>query len=1483
MRIALYILLIFSLSVASADELLLVDGAITEYPERNISFYQFDASSKSALNTLDESNLEVLFNNQEISSFSLIPANYDNYTKLSIIFSIDVSGNAFDNVEQIKSSINKVFQYLSPYEHSFAIQTYNSQSYLLQDLTEDYNKRNRALNMLSPFGVTNYNTGFLNSTTGSIDLAEQSEHKPIIININSSNGFGDSTSIITAANGANVPIYNFSLIENPKVLSSISANTNGSSYGNLDSDGLFRMILYSVLTESNIRPYNLVFNSESCDKNAEVNLEKIGGLEKDDFMVAFDTFKLPYIEVDPLTINFGLIEANNSDTKSFTLTAKNSDITLEDILVTAEVQITPDYKNIVLEKNSPKAFNLELSVTDTNYNYLLLDIISNSCISNSIEVYSGSKVGSSTETSLKVEYPNGSEVFNQGEEISLEWSGVPYEQNIILEYSTDNGSEWELISDSAVNKSYQWNTPDIESDEMLLKASIPNGDISYSGIDYLTSPTNSSEIIQVDLSNDKTFGAMSYENGGIVLWDLQNDEEFRILRNENPGITNLDISYGFSSNLFAAAFGKEDDYNVVIWDPNNDDNTLFQNFSNKPNVLEWANNSSILLIGFDDGELIEWDISKQNDELTSIFNSDKPINLIDINRTSENIIFSNSQSVYVINKEYEVLDSLLLLGSIDIKWNNSGSKFSVAYGSEDLRIYNFSNSSISLNGRINRNDTEKILQSRWIDNSKILISTKNSFFESWNSNDSFNQNYLVHELPLNSFEINGTSVISADESNTAIYWNLDDYPFDFSIIDSDVSDANWSIVNNQLKLKEPDFSYCIGNEYFEIVEDAITNDGNTKVKIDSIKSDYQLFKILNTFPIELEPSESIDLKFSFAPVDIGNFVNDFYIHRGGRIDTLTITYDNSQISLANELEQVQFESTIINLSNTKTFKIFKNDDNRAIQFDTLEILIGDDVFEYVSGNYDNIAPGENLELELSFTPTDEETYGGLIKLTSSDICFPYYISIMGRGIDSDIRILEKVEFGNFGCDATADTTVMLYNLSDADIEIESFDFTDGTNFSSSNSSTSVRAKDSLEINIQFSPNSIGIFTDTLNIGTNLSGKDAKLKVAVSGTRDTTDILFVDMPLEFGTIRPNTSEVETSKIVNNSQSDLELNVPIDLGLFELIAANPETVAPGDTAELSFRFKGYENDTTFTTNFPILQGCESVFEQELSVNVSNGPALIEVTDELDMGVWNCKDSLIRSINIKNIGESNLILNDLYFETDQATQFKLMQNYTSSVILPENDIEIEFIYYPDAIGDITTNLVVESNGLNTDNGKNEIAISVEQNNVDFSLSTDSLIFDGLKSNTAYTKTITIYNDGNIEIEFSFVNSPLFVLNANTPITIPSQDSVVIEVEFTGGEKDNTYTEQIEFINECNQLTRLILKANVVGDDFMTLRLDSYELETSTEFNLDISYINSTGVEITDNDTITTTLSFNSTLMVPLNDNYKSSIDSAGNRNMT
>jgi archaellum component FlaC len=78
--------------------------------------------------------------------------------------------------------------------------------------------------------------------------------------------------------------------------------------------------------------------------------------------------------------------------------------------------------------------------------------------------------------SLKITSPNGSEIWEQGVIHNITWESYGAIPNNILqiEYSTDNGSNWEsVIAATPDDGQYEWIVPELESDQMLIKVSSP--------------------------------------------------------------------------------------------------------------------------------------------------------------------------------------------------------------------------------------------------------------------------------------------------------------------------------------------------------------------------------------------------------------------------------------------------------------------------------------------------------------------------------------------------------------------------------------------------------------------------------------------------------------------------------------------------------------------------------------------------------------------------------------------------------------------------------------------------------------------------------------------------------------------------------------------------------------------------------------------------------------------------------------------------
>jgi len=69
------------------------------------------------------------------------------------------------------------------------------------------------------------------------------------------------------------------------------------------------------------------------------------------------------------------------------------------------------------------------------------------------------KLNSAIAQDLKLTYPNGGQKLIAGNEIVISWDGCLPADTVTLEYSTDRGNTWILITDSATSFNYNWIIP----------------------------------------------------------------------------------------------------------------------------------------------------------------------------------------------------------------------------------------------------------------------------------------------------------------------------------------------------------------------------------------------------------------------------------------------------------------------------------------------------------------------------------------------------------------------------------------------------------------------------------------------------------------------------------------------------------------------------------------------------------------------------------------------------------------------------------------------------------------------------------------------------------------------------------------------------------------------------------------------------------------------------------------------------------------
>jgi Leucine-rich repeat (LRR) protein len=84
---------------------------------------------------------------------------------------------------------------------------------------------------------------------------------------------------------------------------------------------------------------------------------------------------------------------------------------------------------------------------------------------------------------VTITFPNGGESWEVGSSQNITWTSTGTIEDVIIEYSTDNGSSWiGVVSATPNDGSFEWTVPDTPSDECLVRISGSDGDEAPSDV-----------------------------------------------------------------------------------------------------------------------------------------------------------------------------------------------------------------------------------------------------------------------------------------------------------------------------------------------------------------------------------------------------------------------------------------------------------------------------------------------------------------------------------------------------------------------------------------------------------------------------------------------------------------------------------------------------------------------------------------------------------------------------------------------------------------------------------------------------------------------------------------------------------------------------------------------------------------------------------------------------------------------------------------
>jgi|GEM_PF-1153146 len=592
----LFVLLLCSIAQINAQSFNIFELDTMNYPIMKAKFYVFDSDGKQ-IRDFDKTDFQVLENGSEREIKTIHCPAPPEKIDISSVLVFDVSGSMVGkNIELAREAGRAWINALPDSNSECAITGFDNKNYLYQDFTNDQTLLHSALYKLNPYrGGTDYNQGFLFQLAGGLQIAKKGKHQKVIIFL--TDGEAEQPKIeeiINLANELDCKIFSVTFgLKCPESLKQISKKTGGNYFDKITTSKQAKDVLNQINSIANeSESCEIEWISKSCESLVDLTIKNKTYKLLQNRLFRVEKAKTVHLNFEPRILSLFNFPLGIQKDTSITLTAKNAEFNIIGIENSnSEFQISPT--TFVIENNDSIEINIIYTPIDSNFKYTNLKFINDNC-DESISVLSGIKQSKTyTKKTLEVVRPNGGEIFVAGSDTSVYWKGISKNDDVEIEFSSNAGKNWNLISASANSLKADWEVPILQTDSALVRIVQKHIDGDKEGDTLWHTSYNSGLgdlINDVKLLDDKNFILAGHTNSdddfadgfvmkidslGNILWHKSfgedRDDHFKsIVQTSDGNLIAVGASYTYNEKLEKESFDfwavKLDNEGNKIWE-----------------------------------------------------------------------------------------------------------------------------------------------------------------------------------------------------------------------------------------------------------------------------------------------------------------------------------------------------------------------------------------------------------------------------------------------------------------------------------------------------------------------------------------------------------------------------------------------------------------------------------------------------------------------------------------------------------------------------------------------------------------------------------------------------------------------------------------------------------------------------------------------------------------------------------------------------
>lgn len=1007
--------LILNTQLFSQTGLLVTDYDYSNYPKVTLEYYVF----KNALNQnsiLNSNDFVILNNNINIEDKLISCENNVDLNDNSVIVSIDLS---IDNSSFNFDSVLSVADYLqlNTPNSEFALSSFSTVNHLNYDFDQSFSSFKSELLKLTSTQKSSIDSVFYSVPVGCssiFETANEDNQKHIVIFTDKRSSIDESFLNKLKDDGIRLYLVIVDNIADKNVKSFFDLNEDFSLFENVTKSNLKLVTLAVKELINGNKPCLITYTgSIDCDTSivANISVPSISASKELSFTVSSDI--VPRLALAPPFYGFSSVLPGSKKEADIVITAVNSDINIDSIYFSDDKNGV--FKFLSGKISAPQVLNsgtnwtvkIEYAPQDSNIVFTKLVIESDACLNEEVLITGGFPNTPPVVKNIEIVSPNDcDEKLIVGDDYKVTWSGLLPSDVIQLEYSTDNGVNWDTLASNVTDLNYNWTVPDIESEECLVRG-IQLWPNNIGRTLDLTHPdaVNTAFFDHIDGSKAVT----SCDDGGVRLWNTNTGKLVRHFKGHTK-----EVNYAVFSPDDSKIASASNDTNIILWDAN-DETTPLNIFENHSDVIRSVNfnPSGTQIISVDKSGVCKiFDVENGNELHSFSPDGNKPLWFGDYHPNGNFYLTGgNGRSV----KVWDVVTNDFVKEFIIVGWvsqfalNSDGSRLLIVdILTKEITVWDF-NTNTQLFTLKHNSQSNRPLNSGSFNNfggqEYILTSGDDYTAILWNSaGDSINV-YKEHTNSVRTanFNFDGQRVITSSWDETAKIWNLDERD-----LQMDTSDCVFTIT----KLKYESKNLVFGDTYLGDYKDTLLNDAlvnlnkfqfpirNAFLRGANVNDFEVTNSLINSIVDTLLTDNSINLDVRFKPSALGVRKAELVLDIPGNQVIIPLEGNCTKRDLEIVEGSIIYDKVDIGDFRDKVVDVIvRNNSNRDLVIDSIYIDIprSNDYSLVLENPVTELKTGKELGIIARFAPQ-------FIDRSNADIVFihngnnsPTRISLFGSG------------------------------------------------------------------------------------------------------------------------------------------------------------------------------------------------------------------------------------------------------------------------------------------------------------------------------------------------------------------------------------------------------------------------------------------------------------------------------------------------------